>query len=153
MIRRAEARDLTELASLWRALLERHAALDPAFALRAGAHAALERALARLLADGDAALFVADEGGALAGYACVRVERAPALLAEPARAELTELAVRPERRRAGLGRALAGAARAWARGAGAARLEVRVAARNAEGQAFWRALGFEPFVDVLSQRL
>jgi hypothetical protein len=33
------------------------------------------------------------------------------------------------------------------------RVEVRVAARNAEGQAFWRALGFGDFVDVLDRRL
>jgi ribosomal protein S18 acetylase RimI-like enzyme len=79
--------------------------------------------------------------------------RAPAELAERARAEITELWVRPGARRSGLGGSLAGAALAWAREQGAERVEVRVAARNAEGQAFWRALGFGSFVDVLDRRL
>jgi hypothetical protein len=33
------------------------------------------------------------------------------------------------------------------------RVEVRVAARNRVGQAFWRGLGFEDFVDVLDRQL
>jgi hypothetical protein len=33
------------------------------------------------------------------------------------------------------------------------RLEVRVVAGNAEGQGFWRALGYQDFVDVLQRRL
>jgi N-acetylglutamate synthase len=61
--------------------------------------------------------------------------------------------VAPAARRRGIGRALAGAALAWAQAAGAARVEVRVAARNPGGQAFWRALGFADFVDVLDRRL
>jgi hypothetical protein len=33
------------------------------------------------------------------------------------------------------------------------RVEVRVAVRNAEGQAFWRALGYDDLVDVLQRPL
>jgi ribosomal protein S18 acetylase RimI-like enzyme len=158
VIRRAEARDLAALARLWRALLEQHAALEPAFELREGEgaarEAALERALERMLGDPDAVLLVhEDPGAALAGYLSARVERAPGLVAERARAEIHELAVAPERRREGVGRALVAAALAWAAQRGVARAEVRVAVRNADGQAFWRALGFAGFVDVLQRRL
>ena len=93
-----------------------------------------------------------EEGGELAGFCAARCERSPGLLAEEARTEITELCVRPERRRRGIGRALACAACEWA-AERAARVEVRVAVRNREGQAFWRALGYEGFVDVLHRRL
>jgi GNAT superfamily N-acetyltransferase len=56
-------------------------------------------------------------------------------------------------RRCGLGCALVAEALAWARERGAARVEVRVGARNPEAQAFWRAQGFGDFVDVLDRRL
>lgn len=79
--------------------------------------------------------------------------RAPGELVEVARAEIDDLAVRPERRRRGVGRALVDAARAWAKSRGAERLLVRVAVHNPEGQAFWRALGWEGFVDILQRRL
>jgi GNAT superfamily N-acetyltransferase len=61
--------------------------------------------------------------------------------------------VRPAARRRGLGRSLAEAALAWARARGVTRVEVRVAAGNAEGQAFWRSLRFGDLVDVLQRRL
>ena len=56
-------------------------------------------------------------------------------------------------RRRGIGSALARAALAWVRERGVARVEVRVAARNPEGQGFWRAQGFSDWMDVLERRL
>jgi GNAT superfamily N-acetyltransferase len=152
-LRRAGARDLAALAALFEELLVHHAALDRAFAVRPEGIERLPALLARQLRDADAATFVFDREGELSGFCTVRVERAPSLLFEAARAEITDLGVRPGRRRQGIGRALAEAARAWAAERGAARLEVRVAAANPEGQAFWRALGYQRFVDVLQQRL
>jgi GNAT superfamily N-acetyltransferase len=151
-LRRAGPRDRSRLSALWSVLLQHHAALDPAFALRPDSAADVEALLAAQLADPDVAVFVWDEPGAPVGFCSVRVSRAP-LLQEAARAEITEVAVRPERRRGGVGRALVAAAAAWARERGAARVEARVAARNDQGQAFWRALGYADFVDVLHRHL
>ena len=153
MTRPAAARDLDALALLYQALLEHHAALEPAFALRPGAGGRLAAVLARMLRDDDSAVFVWEEDGRIEGFSAVRIERGPGLLAEDVRTEITELGVRPERRRRGIGRALVQAACEWAAARSAKRVEVRVAARNREGQAFWRALGYEDFVDVLQRRI
>jgi ribosomal protein S18 acetylase RimI-like enzyme len=53
------------------------------------------------------------------------------------------LAVAPDARRAGLGRALMQAAEAWLRERGAPKLQLMVREGNAEALAFYRALGFE----------
>lgn len=152
-LRAAQRGDLPAIAALWVTLLEAHAALDPVFALRADAASALEIEVARAFADADTALFVADAGGRVAGFCAAHFERSPALAREACRAEITELVVESASRRRGIGRALADAALAWARDRGAARVEVRVAARNEAGQAFWRGIGFGAFVDVLDRRL
>jgi len=152
-VRPAQRRDLPGVTALWVALLESHAALDSVFALRAGAPAALEAELSRAFEDADTALFVADADGCIAGFCAAHFERSPALARESCRAEITELVVEPAVRRRGIGRALADAALGWARRRGAVRVEVRVAARNDAGQAFWRRLGFGAFVDVLDRRL
>jgi len=151
--RRAEARDIDPLAALLAELLVHHAAIDPAFAVRRGARDRLPALLARLIGDPCSAVFVCEAPDGLAGFCSVRLERAPDLLAEAARAEIGELGVAATCRRRGFGRALVEAACVWARSRGAERVEARVAARNAEGQAFWRALGYENFVDVLHRRL
>ncbi len=152
-VRRAEARDLDELAGLFAELLAHHAAIEPAFRVRADAGERLPKLLARQLRDPDIAIFVWEESRGPVAFCSVRVEPAPAAMLETSRAEIADLGVRADRRRNGVGRALVEAARAWARSRGAERLEVRVAVRNREGQAFWRALGFEGFVDVLQRRL
>jgi ribosomal protein S18 acetylase RimI-like enzyme len=152
-VRRAGARDLDRLAALWTALLAHHAELDPVYRAGAGAEATWRGVARSLLSRPDAAVFVSEAGGAAIGLCAVEIVQGPPFLAERGRAEITELYVEPAARRRGVGRALAGAALAFAGGHGAPRVEIRVHTRNAEGRAFWRALGFEPFVDVLARRL
>lgn len=153
-MRRARARDLDLLTELWIALTEHHARLEPLFALRAGAEGEVARLLSAQLRDPSTAIFVSERaGGSLDGFCSVRIDTAPPIHAETLRAEITDVAVRDGARRRGLGRGLVRAALEWARARGAARVEVRVAAANAEGQAFWRALGFGDFMDVLHRRL
>ncbi|MEB2345167.1 MAG: GNAT family N-acetyltransferase [Deltaproteobacteria bacterium] len=151
--RLARRADLAAVAALWAALVEEHAALDPAFALEAGAEAGLPAEAARILEDPAAALWVWEGAEGVAGFCAAQRRPAPAAARERARVEITELAVAPAARRRGAGRALVAAALAWAAAGGARRIEVRVAARNPAGQAFWRALGFADFVDVLDRRL
>ena len=92
-------------------------------------------------------------GGGVFGCAGARADRAPPSLEERYRAEIAELRVEASARRRGGGRALVEAATGWVREQGVERIEVRVVAGNVEGQAFWRALGYADFLDVLHRRL
>jgi ribosomal protein S18 acetylase RimI-like enzyme len=150
-LRRARSADLDEIAALWRSLLALHAELDPA--LRVAGDALPARALAQLVDGAGTAAWVAEAEARVVGFCAARVEDAPRALSELRRAEITELFVAADARRSGFGSALVAAACEWARERGAARVEVRVVARNPAGQAFWRKLGFGAFVDVLDRRL
>jgi ribosomal protein S18 acetylase RimI-like enzyme len=151
-VRPARRSDVAAVAALWQALIEAHAALEPALSGAPGIARELPAAAERLLAAGDGALWVLDDADAVRGFCAARIARSPAA-AERRRAEITELWVEPGWRRRGGARALVAEACAWAAARGARRAEVRVAVRNPEGQAFWRALGFGAFVDVLDRRL
>ncbi len=152
-LRRAGADDLAGLVELWIEVTAHHAALDPLFTLRPNSRPVIERLIRSQLRDSDAAIFVVDSLDSLAGFCCVRVDRAPPILEETRRAEITDLGVRVALRRRGFGHALAAAALDWTAERGVDRVEVRVASRNAEGQAFWRELGFDDLMDVLQRRL
>jgi len=89
----------------------------------------------------------------LLGFCTVRIDRAPPIQREVRRAEITDLMVRANERRRGVGRALVERALGWVEERGVERCEVRVASRNAEGQSFWRSLGFGDWMDVLQRRL
>ena len=118
-------------------------------------HNAMRRDFALLakLRDPDVAVWVYDEGGDLPGLCIVRIDRAAPILEEVERAEITDLGVREGERRRGIGRVLALHAIGWVQERGVGRIEVQVASRNPEGQAFWRALGFGDLMDVLHKRL
>jgi ribosomal protein S18 acetylase RimI-like enzyme len=152
-IRAARPRDLDRVAALWSALAAHHARIDPLFRQRPGSDSTVRALLAAQLRDPDAALFVCDVDGDLVGFCGVRIDRSPPVFEETARVEITDLGVREGLRRRGIGRALCEAALAWASGRGQQRVEVRVAVGNAEGQGFWRALGFADLMDVLQRRL
>ena len=148
-VRPASAGDLATLSELWIAITRHHEPLDPLFRLRPGAEREVSELLRAWLRDPDARAFVCEAGGEAVGMACVRIDRAPPILRETERAELTDLFVRPAWRRRGCGLALARAALDWAAARGIRRVEVRVATANAEARAFWRALGFGDHMQVL----
>jgi ribosomal-protein-alanine N-acetyltransferase len=81
------------------------------------------------------------------------VDRSPPIMVEVERAEITDVGVRADARRRGIARQLVEAALEWVRASGVERVEIQVASGNAEGQAFWRALGFADLMDVLHKRL
>ena len=109
--------------------------------------------LAAILRDPDAAIFVYERDGALLGFCTVRLDRAPPIQVEVQRAEITDLMVLASERRRGVGRALVERALGWVEERGVERCEVRVASRNAEGQGFWRSIGFGDLMDVLHRQL
>ena len=152
-VRRVGSRDVDRVVALWSALMGHHEAFDPHWRAAPGAEGEWRRLLVRLLADADAAVLVWDEGGDLLGFCAAQIEVAPPTVAERARAEITDLFVREDARRRGIGRRLVEAATDWVRERGVPRVEVRVAVRNAEGQAFWRALGYADLVNVLQRPL
>lgn len=152
-VRQATRSDLDGLLQLWLELLEHHAPLDPHYQIRERGLGGLRKALEAQLDDAESALFVWEEDGELLGFCGARIDRAPPILEERRRAEIADLLVEASARRCGRGRALVAAATGWAREQGAERLEVRVVAGNVEGQAFWRALGYADFVNVLHRRL
>lgn len=152
-MREADSRDLDRVAALWTAITAHHQGLDPLWRMRRDAGDELRQLLGALARDQDAAIFVYDRGGDLPGMCIVRIDRSPPILEEVERAEITDLGVREDARRAGIGRQLVDAALGWVRECGVERVEVQVATGNAEGQAFWRALGFGDLMDVLHRRL
>jgi len=155
---RATGEDLEAVTALWMALLGDQAALDPALRLRPGMEGELRECARVMLANPDTCVLlgVAPERprrhGAI-GLCVSRVERAPMLLEEPLRAQITELYVSDKARRRGLGSALVAAVLAHARERGVRRIEIRVSTHNRAGQGFWRGLGFRDFMDVLDLRL
>jgi ribosomal protein S18 acetylase RimI-like enzyme len=153
VVREAEMRDLDRVAAMWTAITRHHEPLDPLFRMRPDAVGELRELLRALMRDRDAAIWVYELEGDIAGLCIIRIDHAPPILEETERAEVTDLGVRPGFRRRGIGKLLLEQALAWARMSDIERVEVQVASANTEGQRFWRSQGFGDLMQVLHKRL
>jgi GNAT superfamily N-acetyltransferase len=146
-VRPAASSDLSTLSALWIEITRHHEPLDPLFRLRPGAEVEVRELLRAWLHDPDARAFLAEVESAALGMVCVRIDRAPPILDEVERGEITDLFVRAAWRRRGVGRALADAALDWliaGVGASRCRSRMRTPGRSRSGAASASALTSGP---------
>ena len=123
-VRTAQPGDVDGVLELWRTAAENASRPEDS-----------RDAVLALLARDPAALLLAEDhddlvGSVIAGW-------------DGWRARLYRLAVHPDRRRRGVGRALLGAAEAHLRGLGAQRFEAMVLDANEAGAHLWEAAGYQ----------
>lgn len=98
-------------------------------------------ALAEAIDSPDAEILVAEAGGELAGFCSIYLDLRSVRFGR--RAWVEDLAVEPERRSQGVGRALLDAAKAWAREHGASHLELDSALARTDAHRFYEREGAE----------
>ena len=140
-VRPARLEDLVALVHLLDEIAEFHHGEDPT-QFRKPATAEHRHYLEELFQDPDAAVFVAEDQGVLAGIAVTVIREAPPLL-NPNRFVLLEnLAVAAEFRRTGVGRKLVDAAVLWTRARDIQELDLNVYEFNRNAIRFYEAIGF-----------
>ena len=154
-IRRAEARDVESLGRLGAMLMHTHYAFDPLrfLAPREGAERGYASFLEQMLDEPEAAIFVAEEDGEIAGYVFAALEplswkelRGPAGF-------IHDVAVRAESRRHGIATQLTQVAIDWVREQGAPRVLLGSAAPNVHAQALFHRLGFRDTMIEMTKEL
>jgi GNAT superfamily N-acetyltransferase len=144
LIRPATAEDTPAVARMWERLVSYHRALDanlpPATAEGAQIYA---RSLAERVDDSHTCTYIAEvPDGPVVGYVLgVVVDLVPEMFEQEPSGFLADIFVEEEYRHAGVGRALVEALSEWFGSKGLRYYEWHVAARNADGLKFWRALG------------
>ena len=140
-VRTAHPEELVALAHLLDEIVAFHHNEDP-IQFRGPEAAEHTRYLEERFQDPDAAVFVAEYRGALAGIAVTVIREAPPFL-NPSRFVLLEnLAVATKCRRTGVGRKLVDAAVLWARARDMQELDLNVYEFNDSAIRFYEAIGF-----------
>ncbi len=144
-IRVATERDAGLLAPLNRHVHDLHVRAEP-HRYRPTQLDEVEQRFAGLLADPQVHIRIAEVEGAPAGYVVTHEVRQPAHAFSPPRSFLLvdQLAVVPEYRRHGVGRALMDASEQVARDHGLPRIELSVRSHNEGAQAFYASVGYSP---------
>jgi ribosomal protein S18 acetylase RimI-like enzyme len=145
IVRRAERRDLAQVGRLAGDLVQMHHAVDPArFLLVDNVNEGYAWWLGRELARAEAVVLVAEQAGAVIGYAYGTLEERDWNLLVDAHGEVHDVYVAPEARRGGIGRRLTEAVVAALREGGATRLLLSTMVGNDAAQRLFRSCGFRP---------
>ncbi|HEY3414535.1 MAG TPA: GNAT family N-acetyltransferase [Armatimonadota bacterium] len=150
LVRVARVQDLPAVADLWEELMDYHLRLDARYERSTGSREVFLRHLkSTAMRSPDHMLWIAESERAIAGFLAARVEYGGAVFAHPDFGYITDACVSPSYRRLGVGRRLFAEARAWFETRHLKSIRVSVSTDNPAAMAFWREVGFRPFMERL----
>jgi len=150
VIREARLDDAPALYLLWQAMLRHYASVDRRVIPTPVSEAQFREALDATIANPYAATFVAEDGGTLVGFVSGGIESNPTARLPERHLTVGYVYVAPPYRGMGLGRALFRAIANWGLSKGEIHhFEMTVLEADEEARAFWRKLGFTPFIERL----
>ena len=155
IVRRATEADAPALGRLGGMLLRAHHAFDPQRFIPPGSdpEGGYEWFLRTQLKEEDAAVFVAEQQGAVIGYVFAALEPISWKELRDACGFIHDVAVDDAGRRSGVATALMEAAMAWLRNRGAPRVVLGTAERNAGAQRLFEKLGFRRTMIEMTREL
>ncbi len=142
-----------QIVELWQEFMAFHKDLDPRFPLLAEAPASYEKYFREQMQSPDWLVLVALEGDAVVGLTVAQIAKYPPIFQRETCGYISEMVVRGDRRRKGIGERLLAMAFDWFQSQGIDRVELSVAARNPVGYPFWRKHGFRDYVHRLYRDL
>jgi GNAT superfamily N-acetyltransferase len=142
-----------QIVELWQEFMDFHKDLDPRFPLRPEAPASYEKYLREQMQSPEWLILVAVDGGAVIGLTTAQIAKYPPIFQRETYGIISEMAVRGNRRRKGIGERLLTRAFEWFRSREVGRVELSVAARNPVGYPFWRKHGFKDYTHRLYRDL
>jgi ribosomal protein S18 acetylase RimI-like enzyme len=154
-IREARASDRVRIGVLWRELMTAHRALDKRFVIAADGQEKYARHVHEMIRSRDARVLVAQpgEGGEPIGYLLGEIQMRAPIAMPGAYGFVSDVYVVESWRHRGVGTALVVEACRWFAARKAVSVELYVADANPSAHAFWRSMGFEPFLRLMHLEL
>ena len=151
-IRKARPEDVPALVELWREMWDTHAAADPRFALAPKGQEAMAEWIGRHIEMPTSCVLAAcdpTDDARPVGYVLGMVLENPPVTPDRFFGMVSEIAVRADHRRRGVGGRLLAEIDAWFRLLRVSYVEVNVSVRNPVARAFWRKHGYGEFLERL----
>lgn len=149
IIRQAVAEDLGAIGVLWLEYMDFHRQRDAHFTRSVDGHERFKEFISRHMTSATSCMLVAEQDGRIVGYCLAALVEYPPIFEQRTYGTIFNLAVTEHCRRTGIGEKMYAAVQAWFAERGVHRTEVRVAVTNEVSTAFWRKMGFEPYVMIV----
>lgn len=148
-IRQASPEDTAAIVEIWKEFMDFHAARDRHFTRSAQGHERFAEFISGRIVHDASCVLVAEQMQRVVGYCLAILSHYPPVFLYDTYGLISDLAVSASHRRQGIGKALVNQALAWFTKRDVSRIELRVAVTNDVSMAFWRKMGFKPYVELL----
>ena len=148
-IRQAMQNDTQAMVELWKEMMDFHKERDQVFTRTATGHEDWIKFITGHMSKEESCVLVAECDDGIVGFCLAFISENPPVLITKRYGLFQDLAITADYRRCGIGESLFAKTLQWFRGHGIKRIEVRVSVHNELSTAFWRKIGFEPYLETL----
>lgn len=152
-LRKAEQKDIAPIVKLWRSMWDMHSKLDPRFTTTAIANDVMAKWVEENIQAERSLVMVACENNEVAGYILAMILENPPIVEAQFYGYISELVVRDDFRRKGLGAEFIVYTHKWFKENHARYAEINVSVYNNIAKPFWRKLGYKDFLERLRLEL
>jgi ribosomal protein S18 acetylase RimI-like enzyme len=152
-IRKAVVDDLNAIGNLWQEFMDFHKRCDPHYSRSTDGHDRFKEFISGHMTSDISCVLVAEQGTTVVGYCLATLAKYPPVFENRDYGMVFDLAVTELCRRKGIGERLFHEAEAWFADRGIHRIEVRVAVSNETSTAFWKKMGFNPYVTTVFKNI
>jgi GNAT superfamily N-acetyltransferase len=148
-VRSACKTDIPAMVELWKEMMDFHKERDQLFTRTATGHKNWIKFIAGHMESESSRVLVAECDGLLVGHCLAFIEEYPPVVTANRYGKFQEIVVAADYRRCGVGERLVKKMLKWFAEQGMKRIEVRVSVYNKLSTAFWRKMGFTPYIETL----
>ena len=152
-IREAIQEDTRAIVELWKELMDFHKERDRHFTRSVDGHERFAEFVSGRIASETSCVLVAKQQNEIVGYCLATISKFPPVYEHQEYGAIFDLAVTENYRKKGIGQALVEAALQWFSEQEIHRVEVRVATSNEISTAFWKKIGFVPYLEVVYKEI
>lgn len=153
MLERFKNKALEKRIRLFKDVMDFHEELDPFFTRPNDGCVKFAKFIDGKIPEGNWLVSVATYDDAIIGYCIATIEEYPPVFVKPRYGHILDLGIAEKYRKKGAGKCLLKNAIDWIEDKGIHRIELQVVANNKVAQAFWKKMGFSPFMDRLSKKI
>jgi ribosomal protein S18 acetylase RimI-like enzyme len=148
IIRKAVTNDLEVIGRLWQEFMDFHRERDSHFTRSADGHERFKEFVSNHITSDNSCVLVAEKEGSVVGYCLATLAKYPPVFDKQDYGTIFDLAIAEPYRRMGIGERMYQTVQSWFSERGVHRIELRVVVTNEISTAFWRKMGFKPYVET-----
>jgi ribosomal protein S18 acetylase RimI-like enzyme len=152
-IRQATFDDLDSIAVLWKEFMDFHRVRDSHFKRSSDGHTNFAEFIGKKISSDDSFVLVGESNGNVVAYCLAIIANNPPVFEEKQYGALFDLAVTESFRRQGIGEDMYQMVHDWFKQKNIHRIEIRVALSNEVSTAFWRKMGFSPYLETVVKEI